>query len=322
MCDPVTTTLMVASAGASYAGHRKSQKAMEAAVSAESERQRRFREQQAGILDVSTKNRSAAKTKEEMALDAAKANSEAGASQEANMAGKTDQPASVAPSAASSQNVSDTYSREDARAGARTRDEIGRKAALNAFNNVITAQAINNSKYAQDSSVLANLSQGSLSVLPYELQAASKKGEGLKTLGQVLSLASIYSGYQAGIGKPLGPASWGELFNPEVASTTGAAAAPASMTPSLPSANEVVSSTSGAPMNYAAGNTYVPGMEAPVPLNTAYTQYPVSGVGPPTFDTAGAIKGGFVNQNGAYVGGTKVIHNALTNPYKHLRPIR
>lgn len=322
MCDPVTTSLMVASAGATYAGNKKSQKAMEGVVAAEAERQRKFRDQQAGILDISTKNRSAAKTQEQMALDAAKANSEASASQEANMAGKTDQPASVAPSAASSQNVSDSYSREDARAGARTRDEIGRKSALNAFNNVMTAQAINNTKYAQDSAVLANMSQGSLSVMPYELQAASKAGEGLQTLSKVLSLASIYSGYQAGIGKPLGPASWGELFNPQVAATTGAAAAPASMTPSLPTSNEVVSSTAGAPLNPAAGNTYVPGVEAPVPLNTMYTKYPASGIGPPAFDTAAATRGGFVNQNGAYVGGTKAIHNALINPYKHLRPIR
>jgi hypothetical protein len=322
MCDPVTTSLMVASAGASYAGNRKSQKAMEGAVAAESQRQRKFREQQSGILDVSTKNRSAARTKEEMALDAAKANTEANEALAANSADKTDQPTAVAPSAASSQNVTDSYSREDARAGARSRDEIGRKSALNAFNNVMSAQAINNTKYAQDSAVLANMSQGSLSVMPYEVQAASKAGDGLKTLSQVLSLASIYSGYQAGIGKPLGPASWSEVFNPQVAATTGAAAAPASMTPSLPTQNQVLASSAGAPLNPSAGNTYVPGLGAPSPLNTMYTNYPATGMGPPSFDAAAATRGGFVNQNGAYIGGTKAINNALTNPYKHLRPIR
>lgn len=317
MCDPVTTSLMVASAGASYAGNRKSQKAMEGTVAAEAERQRKFREQQSGILDVSTKNRSAARTKEEMALDAAKSNTEANAALDANTAEKTDQPTAVAPSAASSQNVTDSYSREDARAGARSRDEVGRKSALNAFNNVMTAQALNNTRYAQDSAVLANMSQGSLAVMPYELQAASKAGEGLQTLSKVLSLASIYSGYQAGIGKPLGPASWGELFNPQVAATTGAAAAPASITPSLPTPNEVVSSTAP-PLNPAAGTTYVPGLEAPVPLNTAYTTYPTTGIGPPSFNHGAAVRGGFVNQNGSFVGGTNTL-KSLTNPTKFLR---
>ena len=313
MCDPVTTSLMIASAGASYAGNRKSQKAMEGAVAAESERQRKFREQQSGILDVSTKNRSAARTKEEMALDAAKANTEANAALAANTADATDQPTAVAPSAASSQNVTDSYSREDARAGARSRDEIGRKSALNAFNNVMSAQAINNTKYAQDSAVLANMSQGSLAVMPYELQAAAKKGEGLQTLSKVLSLASIYSGYQAGIGKPLGPASWGELFNPQAAATSGAvAAAPTYASPQIPDLP---------PAKPTALN--VVGPPAPAPsVNASYMTYPQSGVGPANFNTAAATRGGYVNQSGSFVGGTNTIKRALMDPYKHLRPIR
>jgi len=313
MCDPVTTSLMIASAGTSYAANRKSQKAMEGTVEAENQRQKKFREQQQGVLDISTKARSAEKTKEQMAIDAAKANTDAEAAAGANTAEATDQPTAVAPSAASSQNVSDSYSREDARAKAQSRDDTARSAALNAFNNTMTAQQINNTKYAQDSAVLANMSNGSLGVLPYELQAASKAGDGLKTLSQVLSLASIYSGYQAGINKPLGPASWGELFNPEVASTTGAtAAAPTFATPDIPQFAATPPPTGPSSLN-------VVGPPAPPPsVNHAYTQFPASGFGPPTFNQGAAVRGGFVNSQGSFVGGTNTL-KSLTNPTRFLR---
>lgn len=307
MCDPVTTTLMIASAGASYSANRKSQKAMEGTVAEESARQKRFRDQQKGILDQSTGARSAKKTQEEMAIDAATANTESEAAAKASTAGATDAPAAVAPSAASSQNVTDSYSREDARAKATSKEDATRSAALNAFSNTMTAQQINNSKYAQDSAVLANMSQGSLGVLPYELQAASKKGDSLKALSQVLSLASMYSGFQAGIGKPLGPASWGELFNPEVAATTGAtAAAPTFTTPDVP--------------QYAASpatGLNVIGPPAPVPtVNHAYTTFPQSGIGPANFNQAAAVRGGYVNANGSFVGGTNTLKTAMQYPTK------
>jgi hypothetical protein len=307
MCDPVTTSLMIASAGASYAGNRQSQKAMEGTVAEENARQRKFRDQQKGVLDQSTASRSASKTQQEMAIDAAKSNTDAAAAAAASTAGATDAPTAVAPSAASSQNVSDSYSREDARAKATSKEDATRSAALNAFSNTMTAQQINNSKYAQDSAVLANMSQGSLGVLPYELQAASKKGEGMKTLGQVLSLASMYSGFQAGVGKPLGPASWGELFNPEVAATTGAtAAAPTFSVPDVP--------------QYAASpatGLNVIGPPAPVPtVNHAYTTFPQSGIGPANFDQAAAVRGGYVNANGSFVGGTNTLKPLMRYPTK------
>jgi hypothetical protein len=309
MCDPVTTSLMIASAGASYAGNRKAQKAMEGTVAEESARQRRFRDQQKGVLDQSTASRSSGKTQEEMALDAAKANTEADAAAAASTAGATDAPSGVAPSAAASQNVTDSYSRESGRAQAKSKEDSTRSAALNAFSNVMTAQQLNNSKYAQDSAVLANMSQGSLGVLPHELQAASKAGDGYKTLSQVLSLASIYSGYQAGIGKPLGPASWGELFNPEVAANAGAAA-PTFSTPDVPQYAATPAATSPSSLN-------VIGPPAPpATINHAYTTFPQSGIGPPHFNMPKAMQGGYVNATGQYVGGIKGINANLTQGIK------
>jgi hypothetical protein len=316
MCDPVTTSLMIASAGASYAGNRKSQKAMEGTVAEENARQQRFRDQQKGVLDVSTKARSASKTKEQIAIEEAKANTNADAAMKANTAGADSAPTAVAPSAASSANVEDSYSREDARAGARSTQDAGRKAALDAFSNTMTAQQINNTKYAQDSAVLANMSQGSLGVLPYELQAASKAGDGLKTLSQVLSLASIYSGYQAGIGKPLGAASWGDLFNPEVAN----AAAPAATTFASPALPMEAAKPASLGLD-AAGDAVISGGGGH--LNSQYVTLPPKGtMGPPVFNQGAAVRGGFVNQNGSFVGGTNTIKGALMNPYKHRIPIR
>jgi hypothetical protein len=306
MCDPVTTSLMIASAGASYAGNRKAQKAMEGTVAEESARQRRFRDQQKGVLDQSTASRASGKTQEEMALDAAKANTAADAAAAASTAGATDAPSGVAPSAAASQNVTDSYSRESGRAQAKSKEDSTRSAALNAFSNVMTAQQLNNSKYAQDSAVLANMSQGSLGVLPHELQAASKAGDGYKTLSQVLSLASIYSGYQAGIGKPLGPASWGELFNPEVAATTGAtAAAPTFSTPDVPQYAATPAATS--PSSLVIGPP-----APPATLNHAYTTFPQSGIGPANFNMPKAMQGGYINSTGQYIGGVKSIMPKLT----------
>ncbi|CAB4145820.1 hypothetical protein UFOVP477_46 [uncultured Caudovirales phage] len=309
MCDPVTTSLMIASAGASYAGNRKAQKAMEGTVAEESARQRRFRDQQKGVLDQSTASRASGKTQEEMALDAAKANTAADAAAAASTAGATDAPSGVAPSAAASQNVTDSYSRESGRAQAKSKEDSTRSAALNAFSNVMTAQQLNNSKYAQDSAVLANMSQGSLGVLPYELQAASKSGDGLKTLSQVLSLASIYSGYQAGIGKPLGPASWGELFNPEVAAAAPAAA-PTFSTPDVPQYAATPAATSPSSLN-------VIGPPAPpATINHAYTTFPQSGIGPPNFNMPKAMQNGYINSTGQYVGGIKGINANLTQGIK------
>ena len=311
MCDPVTTSLMIASAGASYAGNRQSQKAMEGTVAEENARQKRFRDQQKGVLDQSTASRSASKTQEEMAIDAAKSNTDAAAAAAASTAGATDAPTAVAPSAASSQNVSDSYSREDARAKATSKEDATRSAALNAFNNTMTAQQINNSKYAQDSAVLANMSQGSLGVLPYELQAASKKGEGMKTLGQVLSLASIYSGFQAGIGKPLGPASWGELFNPEVAAGAGGAAGTAYATPALPMEAARPASLG---LN-EAGDAVISGGGGSI--NSKYVTLPPNGtMGPPQFNQAAAVRGGYVNANGSFVGGTNTLRTPMQYPTK------
>lgn len=319
MCDPVTTSLMIASAGASYAGNKKAQGAMEDAVNAEAQRQKVFRDRQAGILDQSVASRTASRTKAEIDADAASQVDAYGKNQEANDAGQTAAPV-AGPSGASSANVSDSYSRETSRANEAGKGAATRQAALSAFGNTMQAQQLNNTKYAQDSSVLANMSQGSLAVMPYEVQAGSHAGDSLKTLSQVLSLASIYSGYQASVGKALGPATWSEMFASapvaEVASSTA---------PAIASQGEVA--TAGAkvaPFDATKYSTY-PGAAKPLaatPVNAAYTGYPAGGAGPPTFNMQAAMPNGYQAQAGNYVGGVNVNAATATTEFDRLRRLK
>ena len=321
MCDPVTTSLMIASAGASYAGNKKAQGAMEDAVNAEAQRQKVFRDRQAGILDQSVASRTASRTKAEIDADAASQVDAYGKNQEANDAGQTAAPV-AGPSGASSANVSDSYSRETSRANEAGKGAATRQAALSAFGNTMQAQQLNNTKYAQDSSVLANMSQGSLAVMPYEVQAGSHAGDSLKTLSQVLSLASIYSGYQASVGKALGPATWSEMF----ASAPPVAEVASSTVPAIASQGEVATANAKvAPFDATNYSTY-PGAAKPLPLtpvNAAYTGYPAGGAaGPPTFNMQAAMPNGYQAQAGNYVGGVNVNAATATTEFDRLRRLK
>jgi hypothetical protein len=58
-------------------------------------------------------------------------------------------------------------------------------------------------------------------------------------------------------------------------------------------------------------------------INAKYTTLPQAGMaGPPVFDHGAAVRGGFVNQNGSFVGGTNTLKGSLMNPYKHRIPIK
>lgn len=211
MCDPVTASLMVASAGATYAGNRQSQRKMEGAAKAEKSRQKAFAEGQQNALDASINNRNY--TNSQKAIDTAKSVLQKDYTANDNGAAGFGVNAGTPEIASGSNNqtVSDSYSRGESRAKTAANENAIRTAALQAFGNTMQNQQLANTRYAQDSAVLANMAQGSMGVLPYELQAASHAGDSLKTIGQVLSLASMYSGYMNAAGKPLG-GTWGDLF--------------------------------------------------------------------------------------------------------------
>ena len=211
MCDPVTAALMAASAGATYSGNKRAQRKMEGAATAERSRQKAFAEGQQNALDASINNRNY--TNSQKSINDAK--SALQKDYTANDNGATgfgvDAGAPEIAAGSDNQTVSDSYSRGEGRAKTAANENATRMAALQAFGNTMQNQQLANTRYAQDSAVLANMAQGSMGVLPYELQAASHAGDSLKTIGQVLSLASMYSGYMNASGKPLG-GTWGDLF--------------------------------------------------------------------------------------------------------------
>jgi hypothetical protein len=74
------------------------------------------------------------------------------------------------------------------------------KAKLSSFNDVGFENALNNARTNQDIARIANFAKGSADVLPVELEAASRKGQGLRTLGSVLSTAGTIAGVGVGSG--------------------------------------------------------------------------------------------------------------------------
>jgi hypothetical protein len=286
---------MVASAASTYAGNRKAQKKMEGAVRTEKSRQKAFAEGQQNALDASISNRNYKNSQK--SIDDAKVALEKDLTENDNGAAGFGVDAGAPETASGSSNttVSDSYSRGEGRAKTASRENAVRTAALQSFGNTMAAQQLANTRYAQDSAVLANMAQGSMGVLPYELQAASKAGDSLKTMGQVLSLASMYTGYMNAAGNGFGP-SWGDLFGSAAPEAAASAVAPA---------------VSTAPA--AAGTV--------APINNAYTTFPSSGIGPPSFNTNQAIQGGYQAQAGNYVGGIPKSVYRLPTEFSQVRKV-
>jgi hypothetical protein len=74
------------------------------------------------------------------------------------------------------------------------------KADLLSFNDITFQNAINNIRAGQQLNTVGNFMRGSSNVLPIELEAASRKGDNLKTLGTALSTAGTVVGMGAGAG--------------------------------------------------------------------------------------------------------------------------
>ena len=74
------------------------------------------------------------------------------------------------------------------------------KSNLLSFNDVTFQNAINNIRAGQQLNTIGNFMRGSAGVLPVELEAASMKGDNLKTLGTLLSTAGSVVGMGAGAG--------------------------------------------------------------------------------------------------------------------------
>lgn len=213
MCTPVAIALSLTAAGsaAQAAGARRAAKAMEGARLAESIRQKRFQDEANAIVDESLNKSGKEATDKGMAEAAAKRSAEA----DAAVAEVRKPVEATGENLAGDQTSNQVMLNESDLAAARNlgfATQQGRaKADLLSFNDVTFNNAINNIRAGQQLNTVGNFMRGSSNVLPVELEAASRKGDNLKTLGTVLSTAGSVVGMGAGAG-------WWDKV-PEVAQT-------------------------------------------------------------------------------------------------------
>lgn len=202
MCDPVSISLALTAAGATAqaAAQSQSRKAMEGAQQAERIRQKGFQDQSQAAFDESlghaqASNQTADQSKAEGERKASydKATADARAPVEAtgqNLAGDT----------STNKVVNTEQAAQAAKAQGYAGQQGAAKAALQGFGDTQLGNALYNARQMQSQGVIGNAMQGSSAVLPFEVQAASHKGDGLKTLGDVLSLGGAVAGLGAGAG--------------------------------------------------------------------------------------------------------------------------
>lgn len=202
MCTPVAIALSLTAAGsaAQAAGARRAAKAMEGARVAESIRQKGFQDEANKVVDDSVGKSGRASTDASMkaaaearAADAAAATAEVRKPIEAtgeNIAGDT----------AGNKVMATESDLQAARNLGYAGQQGAAKSNLLSFNDVTFQNAINNIRAGQQLNTVGNFMRGSAGVLPVELEAASRKGDNLKTLGTMLSTAGTVVGMGAGAG--------------------------------------------------------------------------------------------------------------------------
>lgn len=202
MCDPITASiaLTVAGSAAQAAGQNRARKAMQGAQSAERIRQKGLQDQSAAVQQANE----ARSTRE--AQDKQQADAEA--SRKADYAAATE--AAKAPVIAVGDNIAGDQSAnaliatEAAKASGNALGYAGQqgnaKAALQGFTDLQLGNALANARAAEQQARLGNFMRGSSDVLGLEMEAASRKGDSLKTLGSLLSAGGAITGMGAGAG--------------------------------------------------------------------------------------------------------------------------
>ena len=258
MCDPVSASIALTVAGttAQAAAANKAKKAMAGAANAERIRQRGYNQSSEAALEES-------KSFSEKSLQD-KRMEESVADRQAAYA--ADAEAARAPVAAVGQNIAGDQSGNavvQAESSRRTGDAIGAAlqrgnamANMQGFNDLQLGNALYNNRISQRQNLLGSFMKGSADVLPFEMQAASQKGQNLATLGQLLNTAGMITGIGAGAG-------WWGGAEPAAAGLQGATvtnvAVPQSFASQLSAAPGQITSSnlqllnSGNPLNFQLG---------------------------------------------------------------------
>ncbi|MEC5291594.1 MULTISPECIES: hypothetical protein [unclassified Aurantimonas] len=211
MCDPITLA-SVALSGASIAanafGSSKAKKAQDAAMGAERERQRRY-EDEALALNTQSQDR----YQDFGGQQEQKATSLADYFQSEPIDAGDANVASAMPQSASNITVA-----EEGKQRSAARDFTNKQGAalgeVRSFGDLLGGISREQARDAGQIGQIGGFMRGSASVLPYELEAASKAGDGLKLFGDVLGgLGSI--GTNAGLsGKSISRSPFGSDADP------------------------------------------------------------------------------------------------------------
>lgn len=202
MCNPVAIALSLTAAGsaAQAAGARRAAKAMEGARIAESIRQKGFQDQAAAVVDESLSKSGRGATEQGMKEAAA----ERAAAADAAVADVRKPVEAVGANLAGDQSGNKVMATESDLQAAKNlgfATQQGRaKADMLSFNDITFQNAINNIRAGQQLATTGNFMRGSAGVLPVEVEAASRKGDNLKTFGTLLNTAGTIVGMGAGAG--------------------------------------------------------------------------------------------------------------------------
>lgn len=209
MCDPITASIALTAAGsvAQAAGQRRAQKAMDGAREAERIRQKSYQSESDASLGESLANadkgtqdaqKGKAEGERKAAYDEAVAATRAPVEATgANLAGDT----------SGNTLVNTEMARQGAANLGFAGQQGGAKANLLSFNDVQLGNALYNSRRLQEQARIGDAMRGSAGVLDLEMAAAQRKGQGLQTLGSLLSAGGTIAGIGAGAG-------WFDKVNP------------------------------------------------------------------------------------------------------------
>lgn len=176
--------LALAGTGFQIAGAKKSQKAADSAYSAEMQRQKVLRDQSQAVLGTS---------QGQMTPESVMSKTKAGA--ERHKAGyDAAEGVPLAASAATAPLQRSATTVNTNREQARQESSDTRRAGLMGYSEWELQRAIENLLNNQQLGLTQNFAQGSNSVLPLELQAAQRAGEGLTGFGSLLSTAGMMTG--------------------------------------------------------------------------------------------------------------------------------
>jgi hypothetical protein len=202
MCNPVVISLAMTAAGsaAQAAGQAKARKAMQDAREAERIRQAGLTGQSNELISESLAHADRTTSDKGQAAAEAKRNADyaaAAASTPSATAPKTE--ITAGDTNANKVIDSESAARSAAALGLATQ-QGGAKAALQGFSDKNLSDILYNNRMLQRQNTIGNFMQGSAGVLPYEIDAASRKGNGLKSLGDILNIGGAAVGMGAGSG--------------------------------------------------------------------------------------------------------------------------